>query len=201
VKPLIRKAVESDIVDVVRIHCAAFPGFFLTILGPNFLNLMYKGFLADQASVFLVAEVDSEVRGFAAGAARQRTQVRRMALRQIFQLLAAIFPAAIKSPVVITRRLASKLFSKDGHPIVPDNSMILRSIAVDPGQLGGGLAMDLIQEFESLCRFHNYQSVYLTTDTVNNDRVNRYYEKCGYVLASKFVQDSTRKMNLYRKDL
>ncbi|WP_305016831.1 hypothetical protein [Mycobacterium tuberculosis] len=41
----IRPAQASDIAQIVQVHLQAFPGFFLTLMGPRFLRLLYSGFL------------------------------------------------------------------------------------------------------------------------------------------------------------
>src|SRR5204862_7639511 len=45
---------KDDVRDVVRIHLDAFPGFFLSFLGPAFLRLLYRGILDDPTGIALV---------------------------------------------------------------------------------------------------------------------------------------------------
>ena len=62
----IRKATVSDVKAIVEIHKQAFPDFFLTTLGSRFLNLYYKCMCKCGDAITLCAEVDGEIKGFAA---------------------------------------------------------------------------------------------------------------------------------------
>lgn len=198
-----RTACVEDLHAVVAIHMEAFPGFFLTRLGPAFLKLMYEAFLQDDSSVFaIVANTGKgEILGFATGAALQGTQVRRMAGKRVFRLTLAILPAMCKSPYAIAKHLFYKLFAMDGHPSVKANSVILRSIAVAHKSLGTGAAVELLRFFENKVRDGGFGSVTLTTDATANERVNNFYQKAGYFVRSQFIQKPNRLMNLYEKNL
>ncbi len=65
---VVRLARDTDIDDVVAAHASAFPGFFLTLLGPRFLAAFYQAFLGDKDALLLVAEGSGRrVTGFLAG--------------------------------------------------------------------------------------------------------------------------------------
>jgi Acetyltransferase (GNAT) family len=198
---VIRTACTQDIDPVVAIHMEAFPGFFLTKLGPKFLKLMYEAFLQDEVSVFAVAVINGSVIGFATGAAQQGTQVQRMAGKRVFRLAQAILPALCRSPFVIAKHLFVKLFAIDGHPTIDADSVILRSIAVTNNSLGTGAAVELLRFFEKQVNNSGFHSVSLTTDAVANDRVNSFYIKAGYIVKSHFTQKPDRLMILYQKKL
>ncbi len=51
---------------IVALHCVAFPGFFLTSLGPRFLRLLYRGFATMPGGICILAEEDGRVFGFTA---------------------------------------------------------------------------------------------------------------------------------------
>ena len=63
----IRAAKLEDISETIAVHKAAFPGFFLTMLGNQFLYELYRGFWQDPASIWLVANHNSRVIGFVVG--------------------------------------------------------------------------------------------------------------------------------------
>lgn len=46
----------EDLRDIAELHVMAFPGFFLTKLGPLFLKAMYLGFMRDKLSVFFMCK-------------------------------------------------------------------------------------------------------------------------------------------------
>lgn len=51
----VRRMERADLEDVVTIHLAAFPTFFLSSLGASFLRMYYECVLADRTSITLVA--------------------------------------------------------------------------------------------------------------------------------------------------
>ena len=63
----LRLAKKDDLKIIVDIHTKAFPGFFLTKLGPRFLYKYYNLILNYEKKIFLVAEEDGYPIGFAAG--------------------------------------------------------------------------------------------------------------------------------------
>ena len=46
--------------------------------------------------------------------------------------------------------------------------------------------------------FDEYEYINLETDALNNDSVNRFYQKNGFVLSKTYVTDEGREMNEYR---
>jgi glycosyltransferase involved in cell wall biosynthesis len=57
----IRKATTNDVDTIVKIHCDAFKGFFLTSLGSQFLKFYYSCFIKSSESVTMVAEEDGAI--------------------------------------------------------------------------------------------------------------------------------------------
>ena len=55
----------------------------------------------------------------------------------------------------------------------------------------------ILTAFEELA-FSSSESISLTTDATNNEYVNNFYKKNGYLLLKQFSQGN-RKMNLYNK--
>ena len=57
----IRKATTNDVDTIVKIHCDAFKGFFLTSLGSQFLKFYYSCFIKSSETVTMVAEEDDAI--------------------------------------------------------------------------------------------------------------------------------------------
>jgi hypothetical protein len=93
--------VASDVPDVVRVHLTAFPGFFLSFLGPRFLSLYYDE-CVKQEEIASVAIVQGQLAGFVmkcpAGAFYSGL-VKRRALR----FAAVALPAVIRQPRIALR--------------------------------------------------------------------------------------------------
>lgn len=196
-----RHAVEEDIDAVARIHLAAFDNFFLSQLGCRFLRVMYRAFLRSPGSLFVVFETSSaQLAGFAVGAL-QGHKDRRLAIQFFPQFLLAVVPAILLHPVPVVKRLWARFFDA-GDPLqVPLDAAFLRSIGVLPFLRGSGAAASLLQAFEALALSKGAGHVFLTTDEMNNERAQRFYERGGYELVARFQQDRKRGMWLMSKNL
>ena len=196
-----RTAANEDLNRVVEIHAAAFPGFFLTLLGPSFLRLMYQSFLQNKKGIFVVAGSNEVIYGFAVGVMDSAGKDWRLALKWMPQFLFALIIPVMRNPIRVLKRLFTQVFSKNEPYKVPEKSAILRSIGTLPGNQGSGLAGILIKNFETAARQNSADYVALTTDAVDNERAIGFYKKHGYVVGQIFKQDSTRSMLMFTKKL
>lgn len=200
--PVCRAAEPKDLRQVVNVHLEAFPGFFLTSLGPRFLEVMYRALLTGPGAVFLVAETESGViEGFAVGMARNVPRDRSLALKGLPSFLLAVIPAVARNPVLVTRRLAAQMFSRNAQPVFPVGAAVLRSIGVRPQMKGGGAAGRLLTAFEAQAHAKGASSVALTTDALHNERAIGFYTKQGYSAWQEFEQHGSRRMLLMTKSL
>lgn len=196
-----RHAVEGDVDDVARIHLAAFNGFFLSQLGYRFLCVMYRAFLTSPNSLFVVFETGSgQLAGFAVGAL-QGQKDRWLAVRFLPQFLWAVVPAVLRHPAPVVKRLWARFIDAGESLPVPPGAAVLRSIGVLPSLRGAGAAAALLKAFEALALGKGAGQVFLTTDEVDNERAQRFYERGGYGLVVRFQQDRERGMWLMSKNL
>jgi ribosomal protein S18 acetylase RimI-like enzyme len=196
-----RSAEEKDLRQIVDVHMAAFPGFFLTTLGRPFLMVMYRAFLSSPRSVFVVDEAVDGVHGFAVGALKTGGSDRGLAIRFLPSFLLALIPAVVRNPIKVSKKILGQLFTGRGQPDMPDNSAVLRSIGVRPEKRGGGLANELLREFEEHAREKGAELVALTTDKTSNERAIGFYKRNGYEIDAEFRQDGSRTMLLMKKDI
>ena len=191
----------QDVPSVVHVHIAAFPGFFLTSLGPAFLRTMYRAFLSNAGGVFVVARANQDVQGFAVGVLESTGKDRALALRYLPQFLISVIPGFIKNPIKVSRRILSQFFAVGEQITIPDDAAVLRSIGILPDARGTGIAGDLLREFERCSFIKGARSVALTTDALDNARAITFYQKNGYEVAQEFMQDKNRRMLLMLKKL
>ena len=197
-----RQAFEADVPTVAQIHLDAFAGFFLTELGYKFLCVMYRAFLLNPTSVFVVHESRSgEVTGFAVGSLSSEKKDRWLALRYLPQFLVAAMPAILRRPRLIIGRLAARFFETGMSFRIPCDAAVLRSIGVLTSERGGGAASALLDAFEQIALQRGANHAYLTTDQDNNDRAQKFYKRQGYDLVECFQQDGRRWMWLMKKSL
>lgn len=198
---MIRPALSNDLNQVVEVHIAAFPDFFLTLLGKRFLITMYRAFLLNTGSAFVVSEVDGAIDGFAVGILKSSDADWYAALKYFPSFALALLLAILRNPIVLTRRIYAKLLGKGDRISVPANAIILRSIGVRPGSQGKGTARQLIEKFEKIAQSKNATAVVLTTDANQNERAIKFYSSLGYQPVQEFKQNETRAMLLLMKNL
>jgi ribosomal protein S18 acetylase RimI-like enzyme len=194
-------AKAEDIDQVAAVHIDAFPGFFLTDLGPAFLRTMYKAFLLNHGGIFVVDDHNGIVGGFAVGVLKSAGKDRNLAIRFMPQFAFSLVPAILKNPIKVTRRIASQFFATGEEVAIPGDAVVLRSIGVKPSLKGEGVAGRLLEEFEHQARKKGAALVALTTDAIDNERAIGFYRKNGYTIAQEFKQDGSRSMYLMVKKL
>lgn len=184
-----------DIAKVVEVHLAAFPRFFLSSLGSNFLTELYSGLLVDPSGIALVVEKGGKVQGFVAGTYNPRGFYKRLLRRRWWRFaLASILPA-MTNPEIIPRLL--RAFSRGRQEDVRENCATLMSLAVSPSSQRSGLGRLLVQAFLVEAGKRGAVMVNLTTDQLENERVNSFYKELGFELNSTFRTPEGRSMNEY----
>lgn len=178
-----------------RLHGRAFPSFFLTTLGPRFLELFYDRLIRD-GEIVLVIELGGAMAGFAAGTARPHGFFTRLLRRDAWRFASASVPALVRHP-----RIAPRLWRATRRPAEererPEGFATLLSIAVDPGRARHGLGARLLEAFIAEARARGAAGLDLTTDCDENDAVNAFYRRNGFSLRREFTTPEGRRMNEY----
>lgn len=191
----IRDMRPADIPAVVEIHLESFSGFFLSFLGPRFLQLLYEGIRDDPRGLVLVSESAVGIDGFVAGVTDQSDFYRRLIKKRALRFALASLGAVIRRPLIIPR-----LFRALGQSRLSERSAAkasLMSIAVRPGASGKGAGQDLVSAFSAALAARGVREYCLTTDRDDNDRVNRFYMRMGFRLVGTFMTPEGRAMNEY----
>lgn len=184
-----------DVEAAVSVHLQAFQNFFLSFLGPRFLRELYASILSDPSGFAFVAGRGTELLGFVAGTDQPSGFYRRLLQQRWWRFgLAAIRPA-ITHPAIIPRLL--RAFQKPEDAVSPEGCGTLMSIAVLPGQQSRGAGQALVEAFLNEAAVRNLTRVDLTTDRDNNEKVNRFYQRLGFVCTRTFITPEGRWMNEY----
>ena len=192
----VREMRVGDVPEVVRVHLASFPGFFLSFLGPRFLRLLYGEILRQPDHVALVGlNAAGKVTGFVAGVEKQTGFYARLARRRWWAFGWAAVGAALRRPSVLPRLCRAFTYSRRAGEAACE--ALLLSVAVLPEAQGTGLGQALVHEFLGQMARRHVGQVSLTTDQDNNERVNRFYRRLGFQLARTYVTHEGRKMNEY----
>jgi ribosomal protein S18 acetylase RimI-like enzyme len=184
-------------------HMRAFPGFFLTSLGPRFLTCLYSNYLLSDRCICLVAEEQntSNLTGFAFGVCDPKLFYPHLRRTQWYRFVLASIPGLIHNPYPVMRRLASALrYRGDATPDCKAD-VLLSSIAVDPAFSRSGQGKALIQNFCVVASTRGGHAVFLVTDRDQNEQVNRFYHRSGFLLDATFKRSDGRWMNRYVKHL
>lgn len=195
----IRNMSTVDLNDVIKIHIKAFPGFFLTLLGSNFLNRLYKNFIYDTFSICMVAEMNLSIKGFVVGNLKPDKLFRNMLIRQGFLFLIYSVQALIRNPSLVFRKLIYALSYRGERPEGFVHPALLSSIGVDPLGKAKGVGSHLIRAFCWEAFSKGSDVIYLTTDKDHNELVNSFYVKNGFKILDIIESTKGRKMNRYIK--
>jgi ribosomal protein S18 acetylase RimI-like enzyme len=194
----LRRAVAADAPEMVKIHQRAFEGFFLTKLGPGFLNELYRAFTSNRNCLAWVASDEQRIVGFVVGTSRPKGFFRQLLLRRGLNFLAASTVAFVRNPLYVGRRLASAVLYRGDFPTqMPDTGALLSSIAVHPDWGSRGIGRLLLEAFTSAAFQHGAEFVYLTTDQDDNDSANNFYSRAGFAPESTVARPGGRKMTRY----
>jgi len=195
-----RPAEIRDLPQITRVHMAAFPGFFLSRLGPTFLeHHFYRIFLDAPEGILQVATAADRLVGFVAGCIDPEKFYPHIRARKL-QMLPILLGRILCDPTLIRRILLnSRRVGNGGYGLkpYPGVSAELSSIAVDPTFSGKGVGRSLVNTFLACAATGGAGYVTLTTDTYENDRTNRFYEQLGFQRFNTFPQADGRVMNAY----
>ncbi len=191
----------SDLDAIVNVHQAAFPGFFLTSMGPAFLGAMYSAFLTANPEMFIAFQQGQTVSGFAVGSIPGKNKINVNTIWCAGRLLTSSMPGAFKNPIKIANKLISRIIPSEGQVEFRTGDALLRSIGVLPECQGQGIGGLLLKEFEEQAKIKGAHRVILTTDAINNARTVNFYRNCGYAVEQEFLQDRSRIMLLFTKQI
>ena len=187
---------HKDAYNIAKLHLKSFSGFFLTSLGYSFLVIFYKSVINNKNSINLGVFENNKLIGFAIGSIKSESFYKILLKENFFQLLFSLLKPVIVNPYNIIKLLKS--FKSSNNKINIKDSAVLLSICVNPNSHLKGIGTFLVKEFEQeIFKYSN--TLALTTDSLNNEKVNLFYIRNGYNLHSQFFQ-SKRLMNFYVKN-
>jgi ribosomal protein S18 acetylase RimI-like enzyme len=200
--------VAGDVPAVAALHQTVFPGYFLTLLGQEFLELFYAQFVARAGNHGLVAKRDGRLLGFVVATsdapALYRTFYRSHFLRLSWIVLRRLIMCAELRRSVATRaghvRHAFDSLLRRPAPAQPggDPTARLLSIGVHPEQRGQGIAEELVNRLCEELRGEGVGAVGLSVRG-DNSRAIAFYRRTGWQQESahsgalQFVRSTQRR--------
>ncbi|MFC6705745.1 GNAT family N-acetyltransferase [Flexivirga alba] len=190
----------TDVEAAARLHELAFPTFFLSSLGQPFLRQFYRGFLADPTAVAVVARDGSGmILGTVVGTTEPDGYFSRLLRRQVVGFVNASVRASLRSPRAVPRLLRAARYRGSADEGV--DGALLSSICVSPDAQGAGVGRRLVAAWEQRAAGLGARAAYLSTDAVDNEPVNAFYQRCGWRMGAPYTTAEGRTMNLYTKEL
>lgn len=187
---------HSHIGDVVDLHLLAFPDFFLTFLGKSFLSVYYKAIIHHDDAIKIALVNGSQVIGFVVGTMNPSGFYSSLIKNDVFSFAVASIPAIIKKPQTFFRLI--RALGKPKQANFGKDVAELTSLAVLPQYHGHGYGQLLVYEFIKQCRERSGREITLTTDAMNNEKVNSFYQKAGFMLVRSFTTPEQRVMHEYQ---
>ncbi|MGD9702350.1 MAG: N-acetyltransferase family protein [Acidimicrobiia bacterium] len=191
----VRRATPSDRRRVAEIHAAAFPDYFLTHLGPSFLQRYYEAFLREPHTV-VIGSVDGRPAGFVAGT----TDLARFR-RDLYTPNLLRFPAIVAGKIVVDPVVRRHVFARLHHVRLAVSSLLHRgdrsapeqgaettsylfSICVDPATQGTGMADAVMAGYIEAERTRGARRIRLSVFD-DNARAIRFYERGGWKVSDR----------------
>lgn len=192
----IRPAHAEDVASIVQVHVQSFPDFFLTFLGPKFLEVLYRRTIEQPDSINYVAlSGRGQVIGFVIGVTSQGRFYSRLIRNHLMEFGWASLGAALRRPAIIPRLL--RALRRPGEAQARAADCLLMSLAVHPAAQGSGAGSSLVRSFLKEAERRGARAVSLTTDRAGNEGVNRFYESLGFTRAQSYTTAEGRPMNEY----
>ena len=146
---ILRDAIIDDIPYIVDVHLRSFEGFFLTSLGPCFLNELYRAFAFRQDGVLrVICDDQGRVFGFASGTLSPTNFYQSLKRERSLHFLIKAVPSLFRSPKLVIRKLWYGFFYKGEKPSSLQDSALLSSIAIAPERSGESFGSILLRDFE-----------------------------------------------------
>jgi GNAT superfamily N-acetyltransferase len=192
----VRKIEASDISEITKIHLDAFPDFFLSFLGARFLKEFYMSFINENNSIGFVAQrIDKELLGVIVGPLNPNDFFKKLLKRRWWAFCIAGIKAVLKKPSCILK-LIRAIFYRGDSP-TGQTRALLSSIAVKKKVQGKGVGKTLVQRWLQEAYKRGAYGCLLTTDSFENEGVNRFYQNLGWRIDSTYSSSNGRKMNRY----
>lgn len=190
----------ADVPSLAALHRRAFPDFFLSSLGDQFLRQLYLGYTTDPDAVVSVARAeDGHVIGACVGTTHPSGFFSRLLKQRFVGFIGASLHVALRHPQFVPRLLAAVKYRGDAPPGL--DGALLSSLCVDPDTQNGGIGGALEEAWCVRAAELGARTAFLTTDADANEAANRFYHRRGWHLHDEFVTRRGRRMNRYWREL
>lgn len=182
---------------VVGVHQAAFPGFFMTQLGPRFLREYYRCVAEVPTGILLTEIHDGACIGFVAGFIDPVAFYTELRRRRVRLGLAALRGIASRPARIVTLLADYRRTTTAARRPPEADTAELSSLGIMPSASARGVGSRLVRSFIEAAAIAGANRVLLTTDAYGNVAVNRFYERLGFVCTRTTEARRGRWLNEY----
>ncbi|MDR1001836.1 MAG: GNAT family N-acetyltransferase [Oscillospiraceae bacterium] len=185
--------------EAASIHVRTFTGFFLTFLGEGFLTRLYEGFAKHSDSCLILAVEEEKVVGFLACSENLSDFYKYLIKTSLIPFAYYSVIAFFKKPSALFRLLRALTYPSETK--TEEKIFEISSIGVLPEAKNKGVGSILLRTVQETVNFDKFSCIQLETDRDNNDAVNNFYKKNGFVLHETYETPEGRRMNRLRYTL
>ncbi|MDQ0289867.1 GNAT family N-acetyltransferase [Oligosphaera ethanolica] len=191
----VRPALAKDIETIVDVHLQAFPHFFLSSLGPEFLACYYHSVMTAPDGLLLTSfDGDSgKVTAFCAATTLSRGFHRRLVKARFVTYVLISLRLLFTRPRALLRLAYNMSKTGDTDGDRQDYAELL-SIASHPHAQKRGAGTALLTELKSELARRGCGVLSLTTDAEGNEATLAFYRKNGFDITNTFVAYPKRRM-------
>ena len=191
---------------MTQLHLALLPHGFFAKLGPRYLAVYHRTFMASPHAVSLVACRDDRLVGFIAGAidahAHQRWTLRRRGGTLMVNGVVALIARPLLGWEFLTTRTGrylrgvlravgpSGMTAPAGETAVRGPLAVLTHVAVDTAEQGGGAGSALVESFVDQVREAGTHRAELVT--LCDGGASAFYERLGWTALGEHVREGAR---------
>jgi ribosomal protein S18 acetylase RimI-like enzyme len=193
----VEKIDTEHLEGIVAVHLKAFPGFFMAQLGPWFLREYYRCVVDYPQGILLTESDEHGCIGFVSGFVDPPAFYREVRRRRLSLGLSACTGIVARPRRLVTLLTNYRRAGGTAHQATEPGSAELSSLAVLPNAVGRRVGSGLVRRFIVAAGNLGAERVVLTTDTTNNDTVNRFYQGLGFTCIRTFEARPGRLLNEY----
>lgn len=194
---IIKNPVEKDIVSkVANLHKKNIKAGFLSSLGSEFLQCVYKSISLSEDSILIVYMENDNVIGFISGT-KNLSKVKKILKKKYFPILIKIAIKLIINPLKLKKFLETYKYSSENKDIFPYNLKTeLLSIVVDTNYRGKGIASMLYRELIKFFKERNVKEFKIIVGAELKE-AQKFYEKMGAKKVGEFELHKGNKSYVY----
>jgi GNAT superfamily N-acetyltransferase len=194
---------KSNLTELVNLHIAAFPKFFLTRMGSEFLHEYYGEILEYPGGIIHGIQIDGQLVGLSVGFMNPAVFYTRMSKRKL-RYGRLVLKALLRQPSLVFRLLWNiQSFRSKGHRGGESDPSICEwsSIAIHPDFKRIGVGRKLAEEFWLEAAIRGGRKVIGSTDAENNIDVIEFHSSVGFVEVGEYYAGGGRRMIALEKKL